>query len=99
MWRRQRDSCIDTWAPIGVVLDVLAQWNRLIIFFLNAPSPSGLGFIGLYVPFGLFSEYIHLSKHELSVLEEKRGGPFETTIRYLSMDLLVHLEGEERQTL
>ena len=36
VWRRQRGSCIDTWALIGVVLDVLAQWSRLIIFFLNA---------------------------------------------------------------
>ena len=60
--------------------------------------PSGLGFIGLFVPSGLLPEYIHISKHELPVLEEKGGGFAETTIRYLPMDLLVHLEGEERQT-
>ena len=69
------------------------------LLFECPPSPSGLGFIGLSVPSGLLPEYIHISKHELPVFEEKRSGSAETTIRYLPMDLLVHLEGEERQTL
>ena len=43
--------------------------------------------------------YVLISKHEIFVLEEKRGGSTETTIWYLLMDLLVHLEGDERQIL
>ena len=81
------------------MLDVLTQWIRLIILFFNAPNPAGLSFIGLSIPSGLLPEYIYIPKHKLSVLEEKRSGSLETTIRYILIDMLVYLEGEERQTL
>ena len=77
---------------------MLAQWSRLITFYLNAHQLFRFGLYRTIRPSGLLPEYIHISEHKLSVLEKKRGGSFETTIQYLSMDLLVHLEGEERQT-
>ena len=64
--------------------------------FFECPPALQVDFIGLSVPSGLLPEYIHISKHELPILEEKRGGSFET---YLLMNLLVHLEGKERQIL
>ena len=63
-----------------------------------SPILVGLEFIGLSVPSGLLPEYIYIPKHELSVLEEKSGGSTKTKIRYFPLDLLVHLEDEERQT-
>ena len=95
VWRRQRGSCIHLGTdrsfprcdgPVKLI-------NHLLFEYLQ---PFNLGLIGLFVPFGLLLEYILISKHELHVLEEKRGGSSETTIRYLSMDLLVHLEDVER---
>ena len=58
-------------------------------------NQAGLDFIGLYVLYWLFPEYIYIQMHELFILEEKRGGSTETTIRYIPMDLLVYLQGEE----
>ena len=58
-------------------------------------NQTSLDFIGLNVPYWLLPEYIYIQMHELSVLEEKRGGSTETTFRYISMDLLVYLQGEE----
>ena len=44
-----------TWAPIGVVLDVLAQWSRLIIFFLNAHQLFRFGLYRTIRPFRITS--------------------------------------------
>ena len=62
-------------------------------------SSLGLGLIILSVYSVLLPEYIYISKHEFPILEEKRDGSFETKIQYFFMDLLVHLKGEERQTV
>ena len=53
--RRQRGSFIDTWAPIRVLLDVLARWSRLIIFFLNAYQLFSFGLYRTIRPFRLTS--------------------------------------------
>lgn len=62
------------------VLDVVIQWSRLTIFLWNAPSPVCLGFIELFVPSVLLSEYFYIPKYELSILEEKKCGSTGTTI-------------------